>query len=267
MGLDVTTSPGIATSNEVDRINVDAFTMGLWVYVTGACSGTAFTTAIRVSSGATVCRITLGGTTDVVVGFLSAYDPISGLWTIDTHLNFNQPYHVAVSYDKSLATNDPTFYIDGVVAASSEARAPVGTPPPRDPEIVNTVAFGRGQGGLTQLENTLLAEAFFIDTDALNAQEHLALSQFPPAALPRNLQAYWPMRGVSLVTEREYCQGAMLTLENATATDWHPPLAPHSNRLGNRSVVYQRSTIVAGMDKWWREASRPQDPVYRVTSY
>lgn len=267
MGLDVTTAAGSAMSDEVDRINVDAFSMGCWFYATGAVGspGVLMTTASKLDSGSTVCRINLSGTTGARPVFVSNYSGTSGRWERGADSSLNTWHQITVTYDKSSVDNDPLMYTDGV-ESSNETRAPVGTPPGTAPDTVTAVSFGRGQGGSQQLSNCIIAEAFFFDA-ILTPDQVMAIAQLPPTAWPANMQAYWPMRGLSLTTERELCQRAMLTLENATATDLHPPLAPHSNRLGNRSVVYQQTGIVSGVDKWWREMSRPTNPVISVTSY
>lgn len=283
------TAMGKGISNVVDLIDVDAFTMSVWIYVTGYLNvGVAFTTAIQIAAGSTANRINLSNTDDtfVKVAFLTNF-AVTGSWRIDAGLTVNAWHHVAVAYDMSTPATPPTIYIDGASVAITEIRAPSGA----KPTGISAVSFGRGQGGLFQLRNCLLGEAAFFNTNALGAGQHLALAHLQPIMHHSKLRAHWPMRDNNLSAETELVQNASLTLENATATSLHPPVPPLSSRLGNRSIIrvpttletaiaeesnetvmvaedyVQASVLSPTVEKWFRETDRPQDPVYEVTSY
>ncbi len=239
---------GKGISNVVDLIDVDAFTMAIWFYVTGYLKASvAFTTAVQVASGSTANRISLRNTDDtfVKVNFTTNFAPTAGRWAIDTGLSVNAWHLAAVEYDMSTPATPPVIYIDGASVAITQIRAPSGT----KPTGISAVAFGRGQGGLFQYRNGLLGEAAFFSTNALGANQHAALARLQPTMHHSKLRAYWPMRGLSLGTSPELVQGATLTLENATATELHPPLPPFSLRRGNRSVIYVPTTLAGEIEE------------------
>jgi hypothetical protein len=60
--------------------------------------------------------------------FVHYFDTTNGTWsTAASTIVTPNLYHVAVTYDNSSAANDPIFYINGVLSATTELTAPVGT--------------------------------------------------------------------------------------------------------------------------------------------
>lgn len=195
---------GKAVSNVVDLIDVDKFTMGFWFYATGAVGnpGVGFTTAVKLASGNTAYRITLAGTSDSdnpTVQFVSNYPGASGRWGATAAVTLNTWHLIAVAYDCSDVANKPTFYIDGVAVARTDVRQPIGTRPGLSGggDQIQGVSFGRGQGGLQQLYNCILGEAFFFDTDNLGADQHAAMFRLQPTMHHDQVEATAAISAVS----------------------------------------------------------------------
>lgn len=245
MSLDVTTTASWANSNIVDDINDDAFTMGIWVYPTGDPSGCVWTTATGILSGHNAYRIILSGL-PVVFSFMANWGS-SGGWLATPTLPLNAWSHLGVIYDKGSNANVPVFYINGVLVASSEDRAPTGAFP-SDP--VNSVAFGSGQGRLAQLDNCLIAEAAWFNVNDFTAGEMAYMPYAVWRLRPSNLKAYWPMlsdeRNAAAYTASERIQGARLSVEDSTATWRHPPVRPFSVLPWGRSHPFVGRTRSAG---------------------
>lgn len=67
------------------------------------------------------------GTSGFRVQFFCAFSGTNGLWTTSNDLSLNTPYHIAVTYNRSATTNDPTIYVNGASVAITETLTPVGT--------------------------------------------------------------------------------------------------------------------------------------------
>jgi hypothetical protein len=62
------------------------------------------------------------------IGISSLWSGATAFWkTTNVVISANNLYHIAVTYDGSLTTNDPLFYVNGASQAVTEVTAPSGT--------------------------------------------------------------------------------------------------------------------------------------------
>lgn len=127
-------------------------------------------------------------------------------------------HHILVTYDAGSTSNDPIFYIDGVLSTTSDQIAPSGTVN----STTDTYVIGnRGAGDRTW--NGLIAE-FAIWNEILTAADAQALAS---GAYPRNIGSsmirYWRLRDSGELTD--VLSGDVLTNSNATHSASHPTVA------------------------------------------
>ena len=61
------------------------------------------------------------------VGFRARFSSMSGVWSTAAIINTNEWAHIAVTYDATSVTNDPTIYVNGVTLLVTEDTTPAGT--------------------------------------------------------------------------------------------------------------------------------------------
>lgn len=105
-------------------------TYALWTYRAGAGGG-SLGRMIDKRSGADpeVELMLLSNAAPVVYQFVRVFSVAVGRWDRDVTLDcpVNEWHHIVFTFDSSADTNDPVMYIDGVLAALTEANTPSGT--------------------------------------------------------------------------------------------------------------------------------------------
>lgn len=110
--------------------------------------------------------------------------PSTGVW-----------HHLVITYDASSTSNAPIFYVDGIVAASSQVAAPVGTVNTNtDPYVI-----GNRTNDNARNWDGLLSGFTIWDNILLSPSEVMAIynGASPMQIQPSNLILYVPMDGVS----------------------------------------------------------------------
>jgi hypothetical protein len=147
-----------------------------------------------------------------------------GQWEYDTDLSLDTWYHIAASYDRGSASNDPVMYVNG----SSVTVAEVATPSSDLTTGQDSITVGNLAGG--QEFDGMIAE-LAIWNRALAATEVASLGDgFAPPFIKRGMVHYWPMiRGVEDVKG-----SANLSLTGTT-------VVAHPRIIYPRSVGYVRT--------------------------
>ena len=61
------------------------------------------------------------------LAFYRGFSTTDGVWRTSSNITLNEWQHVVVTYDSSSVSNDPIFYINGILASTVEVATPVGT--------------------------------------------------------------------------------------------------------------------------------------------
>lgn len=245
MALDLN-SVGTATSNVVYGIDVKTYSRGAWVYVTGAPNaGVVLGSAVNISQGSTVERITLINSPNVTAQYIVNFGT-AGRWSYPSTFPLNEWHHIGVTMDSNSVDNDPRIYLDGVYSAPTETTTPLGD---LLPGTVHAVSVGRGQGGLFQLENAVVAELTMHNV-ILTDDEMLGLPWMTYLVRPSALMAYWPCWDWErtgpdyMISER--VQEAHLTVVDTVATELHPPVRPYTSMPWGKGALFTGRTTSAG---------------------
>src|SRR5690606_17890192 len=98
-----------------------------WIFADSKGQGSANDYGRIINGGAVLYIDSESGST-YKLSFLQSFGTTAGRWVMNNYdLTYGQWHHVALVYNKSATTNDPTLYIDGVAVAMTEAVTPVGT--------------------------------------------------------------------------------------------------------------------------------------------
>ena len=81
------------------------------------------------------------------LSFAAYWNSASSYWDSAAGLSTGAWTHVCVTYSNSLTTNDPIFYINGAVSATTEIATPAG-------------AYETGTGGTVQISSSLITKKF-----------------------------------------------------------------------------------------------------------
>lgn len=182
-----TTFDGAGTFVKVaDHANLEATTMtaGCWTYRTGNGEASLGRILGKRDNAPVTGWSMLTNTTE----YLFAVDGTTdGDWRI-TRPSGDAWHHIAVTYDAGLLTNDPIFYVDGVLTSLSTDTNPIGAI-----TISGTSLFIVGNNN----EETVtwagrVANCFYYNR-ILTAEEIKSVMRCNPKAVPNGLQAYLPL--------------------------------------------------------------------------
>lgn len=100
-----------------------------------------------------------------------------GRWLSTTALSTGVFYHIAITYDSALTTNDPILYINGVVDTLTEDSTPVGA---SATDAAQNLLIGKGGDGFDDfdglLQNVLYHNAIL---SAAEINQHMWHGRFP----------------------------------------------------------------------------------------
>ena len=155
---------------------------------------------------------------------------VNGQWrTSDGTIVFGTLYHVAVTYDDSDLANDAVFYIDGVVSATTEIAAPVGTPD--------------SAGGNTRIANTNIGATRTFDglLDDVRIYDRVLSAA--------EIRTIFQTRGVDGIVEGLQLRYTFMERpvpSPATGTDTVKDVSPE----GNDGTPGKESDLVSGIDSF-----------------
>lgn len=213
------TNENLRNNNGISNIDVNAFTMFGKVWVDSGATGTVYMTASAISSGNSAANFNIKS--GQIFRFNYRWSTTQGNWDDSAGGLSTGVWHaIAVAYDRSLTTNDPTVYIDGtkktVGSGLTEATTPAGTAKAG----IDSVTMGENVGGGEDFAGRHAERAFWSRILSDDEMYALTAGDYSPDHFNNGLEAYWPIRGNSS-PEPELVQGADLTL-TGTSKSSHP---------------------------------------------
>lgn len=155
------------------------------------------------------------------IAISSGHGTTPGLWTYAVDLSLNTWYHICLTYDQALTTNDAVIYVDGVAVSVTESATPNGAlPGGMDSTSVgfrNSANYG----------DFIIAERAWWSV-ILTAADALILSKAvcPKVVVPASMEHYDSFRDASSPSIEEIlAQG--LTISGATKADHPRIIYPH----------------------------------------
>lgn len=209
-------------ASTIPGIDSAGLSFSFWVNI-GSAPGTGLHEAIvATAQDATTAATNTRRCTiveDTGAFYLALFAPSSGtngIWRGGTALSTGTWYQVVITYDRTLTTNDPIIYLNGVAETVTELSTPTATI--RTGE--DSVRCGEAIGGSLDFDGTLAEAAIW--SRILSAAEALSLGKgYTPDWLPLNLGFYADLRDTAA---RERVTGLAATLTGNAVRVAHPPL-------------------------------------------
>lgn len=186
-------SSGALRNVAVSGIDSDMLAVSFWVYVES--EPTAFDKIVQIAASGT-WRSSIEARPPVTSGwdlyFQSNWSTSNGTWLYPVELDLNTWYHVLIEYSRTLATNDPRFYVNKGYGFS-EVSAPSGTAYGSDDEI----HIGSSALGTFFFVSGIVSDVAYWSSSALQSGVRAALADGVPAfdlahqIVPDSLEAYW----------------------------------------------------------------------------
>jgi hypothetical protein len=143
----------VVPDNTVPALDADDLLMGTWMQKAVQPSGNQFaylTMTLNGGLGRAAIRVNAPAVSGYRVNWVYVFSASSGIWeTGDIALDTRQ--HIAVTYNRSLATNDPLVYINAVSVSLTETTTPSVTPNTGG----DTIKSGEGPTGAADFEGTM----------------------------------------------------------------------------------------------------------------
>jgi hypothetical protein len=143
----------VVPDNTVPAIDADDMTFACWMQKAVQPAGAQFA-YLTITQNGGLGRAAFRISVPLVAGFrldwIQLFTGTSGLWqTGDLALDTRQ--HLAVTYNRSATTNDPTVYVNGVVVSTTETTSPVGSAQAGG----DTIKSGEGPTGVSDFEGRM----------------------------------------------------------------------------------------------------------------
>ena len=211
-GVDDVISCGSAAAID----NFATFTVSAWFYSDSAASNAY---GVTKSDGTNGWHIEYDSRVGVTrIRFYTNWSTTDGGWStpVDS-IAINAWYHIAVTYDNSLTTNDPVIYINGASQSLTETSTPAGT---AASEAAVNFTIGDRDAGPGSFFNGRIAEASYYNV-ILNADAIQGIRRCP-LFYPNGLKLYVPLYGISSPELDLTGNGNVGTVTGAVRID-HPP--------------------------------------------
>ena len=197
----------LSADNAIPSADVDQKSFGLWVYRTTQPTGSELLFGLLTADGAGNGRTSMLHEVPAVSGYqvrLFADGTNDGLWD-SPDISINARHHIAITYDRSSTTNNPTIYVDGTSVAVTEVATPVALQTGDD-----TLKLGEAGAGTLDFAGTLAHAAVEAGQLWDAAEVNRAMWWGRPHG---GLQVYHP-----LLTEKLIDEGSAAETLTATGT-------------------------------------------------